>query len=180
VPLSLLATRAWILAATSGVILFFGGRVHSELTAAMDGWSSLLSEPGRLLTPFFLIVAILSGVALIVGVLTTMLQTRAATGLVMIHSTRRSTKKGVVFSLPVQIILATVVGLFAAYLLLPQALHAIRLGEGVVIESHFGVLAAKVCKLVVVVAVVLAILVMFVSRAAFLFRHRKKEGADSW
>jgi len=86
----------------------------------------------------------------------------------------------VVFSLPVQIILATVVGLFAAYLLLPQALHAIRLGEGVVIESHFGVLAAKVCKLVVVVAVVLAILVMFVSRAAFLFRHRKKEGADSW
>jgi hypothetical protein len=59
-------------------------------------------------------------------------------------------------------------------------LHMVRLAIASQIDAYFGAVVAKVCKLVVVVAVVLAILVMFVSRSAFLFRHRKREGADSW
>lgn len=173
-PLSLLATRAWILAATFGVILFFAERVHKELTASVGGWSSLLSEPGRVLKPFLILAATLSGVALLVGVLITMLQTRAASGFVMVDSTPRSTEKRVAFSLLIQIILATGVALFVASLLLPQALLAFRLGERGSIDVHFSALADKVCKLVVVVAVVLAILVMFVSRAVTLFRTQKE------
>ena len=179
VPITILATRAWILAAVFGMILFLGDRVHEKLLSAPDALSAVWSEPGRTLEPFLLAIAILSGVTLVVGVLTTTLQTRGASGVPMLRTTARPKEKGDV-TYPLKISLVATGALICAYWLLPQMLHMIRLAIASQIDAYFGAVVAKVCKLVVVVAVVLAILVMFVSRSAFAFRHRKKEGADSW
>lgn len=173
---SLLATRAAIVAAVFGTLLVTADRISSLFTGYVPQQPDILSASRTALGPLVAGVVLLAVVTIVVGVVATLAQNRAvARGEGLRDSAQGFNVRGSVAVL-VQVCLLAVISLYCAYWAAPHILYALRMETGDQIGAYFYELALKICKLVVVVAAVLAILAVFVYRAALLI-HIRTRGA---
>jgi len=180
VPLSPLATRAWVVAAVFAVAIFSADRLLWLQRTAANGWQSSVAEPWiylrSYLRPLALAVIGLSLAALVAGIAGSIAQTRGVVGTSLARES--NTWRHRLRDLLVVIVVGALISLIAIANIgfsTRELLSLLRVTEVAEIEVDFGAIANRFCKLVVVVTAVLAILVMFVSRSLFLYRYREKK-----
>lgn len=173
-----LATRAAIVAGVFGAMLLGFGRILELLLRTHGEFESLGGVLGDVLEPFILVVSIIALVGLFVGLFGSLIQTRLVAGLFVLSRGGRGRDHFEVFVVLLQLCLVGVVSMACTHLLFREVLLVTRIDSVLQIGAYFGELAIKICKLVVVVAGVLAILAMFVCRMAFLFKHRQRARRD--
>lgn len=174
VPRMTLATRAAIVAAIFGMILVFSER-SSELLQppfkdAMGAPESLSLAWQPLITAALMIAV----VTLVVGIVATLVQTRGAASVAVARRGSRERLKGFSPIIIVELFLVGSVSSVAVWYLAHEVFYALRIESTAAVSEYFSKLLLKICKLVVVVSAVLAILALFVYQMAFLFKHRER------
>jgi hypothetical protein len=173
-----LATRAAISGCVFATILVGFDRISGSLVRShveLQPLGDLVQEVGE---PFLLAVGILAAVGILGGVMTVLLQTRLVAGYPVLYQTGRNRRDFRVFVVLLELCVVGAAAMVCAYSLFQETLLATRIDSAPQIRHYFGALYLKICKVVVVVAAVLAILAMFVCRMVFLFRYRQKARHD--
>lgn len=172
-PWSNLATRSFVSVVVFACVLGSIERIKSAIRLDLTGFlsenansrSEALDVAHALVT--FLLLS--SFLALVAGFIGTVIQTRGAFG-----RAAQRTAKGRLTSSRAHVILLTMVsavlaGLAAFYRFSPMVLDGIKIEGGAIIGPYIGYILRDVCKLVVVVSGVLAVLLVFVTRLVFVF-----------
>jgi hypothetical protein len=169
-----LATRAAIVTAIFGIILFFSKR-YSELL--QPPFNDAVEAPKCLSLawqPLIAAAVMMAVVTLVVGIVATLVQTRGATSVTLARRGLRERLKGFSPILIVELFLVGCVSSVAVWYLAHEVFYSLRIESTAAVSEYFSKLLLKICKLVVVVSAVLAILALFVYQIAFLVKHREK------
>jgi hypothetical protein len=173
-----LATRAAVVGCVFATILLGFDRVSGSLVRSqveLQPIGELVREVGE---PFLLTVGILAAVGIFGGVMSGLFQTRLVAGLAVLYQQGRSRRDFRALGVLLELCVVGIIAMACAYSLFQETLLATRIESAPQIRDYFGVLYLKICKVVVVVAAVLAILAMFVCRMFFLFRYRQRARLD--
>ena len=149
----------------------------NDFTAAIGTNGSFSTTAIRdLIYGILRVFIITAGAALIFGILGSIAQTRGAIGTAILRRLRRRKFRVDTFTTLVWLVVCGVCGFICTDRQIPEIMSVIQMDNSESIKHASGVFLGRICKLVVVASLALAILVMFVSRVAFLLRNR--EGRD--
>jgi flagellar biosynthesis protein FlhB len=172
-----LAIRLVLVAAVTGVLLVCGNGLAEMLIAYGEqvgvGQEFSAGEVIKLGRGALAKVVVVTSVGVVVvGVLAALLQTRGAFGLSVFRRSHKTRRRGNLFSFLCAFILLATVSVVVFKGLVPQLLGAVKITDLAQYQLFYGSLLSRIGKQVVVVAVVLAILLVFVSRVRFLLAMR--------
>jgi flagellar biosynthesis protein FlhB len=178
VSLSSFATRALILAAVSLAVLTAGQPLRQITQAALNPELGVQHEIGERLWlgGAARVVLISAAAAILAAVLASLMQTRFTVGWALLRRqlVRRSGRlhpfRTVLLMVSAAVLASVIVRLVAHDLLL-----VVRLSDAESLSKALAVVLARICKLVVVAGVVLAIIWALVARIGFIFRFREGE-----
>jgi len=172
-----LALRLVLVSVVVGVLLLCGSALAKTLTAYGDGVfvggqfsAAHAINLGRLALAKVVILTTVG--VLVVGVLAALLQTRGAFGLPVLRRSYKTRQRGKSFSFLVAFLFVGAVSVVAFKDLVPQLLGALKITNPAHYELFYASILSRIGKQVVVVALVLAILLVFVSRVVFLLGMR--------
>jgi hypothetical protein len=169
-----LATRASAAGLACALILLCRERISDALLKPRKVTDDVPQVGLDLLQQVVGLVALSAALTAVLVVAITMVQTRGAAGAAVLTHSDKASKRRLSPVLVPQVCIAGVISFLGLGDLSPDILYGLRIESGEQVGTHFYPLLGKICKLVVVVAVVLAILAMFVYRGAVLLRYRDK------
>jgi flagellar biosynthesis protein FlhB len=176
-----LALRSMIVVGVAVAILAGASRV-AELSRAYDGlvagggnraaYIDVLAPGGQALNGLGGLVGLLSCLVLVFAVLGCLIQTRGAIGFAVLRSSRTRARRFHILRFILGFVVVVCLSYASFRWLGRDLLGAVRITEGGQLSAFYLALLTRLCKLVVVAASVLAILLVFVSRIRFLFQLR--------
>ncbi len=170
----IIVTRAAIVAAIFGVMLFCAERSSELVGLPLRQAVSVQGDLSHAWRPLLTSVVVLSVVALFAGSLATLVQTRGAASIALARTRAREQRTGMSPLVVAELLVVAIAACFVVRHLAPEMFLTLQLESAAAVEEYFHSLAVKICKQVVVVAVVLAILALFVYQFAFLVRCRER------
>jgi hypothetical protein len=173
-PRSRVATRIFVVAAISGVILVLGERTIDALLRPSDSWDSLKSTPLESVKTALILLFTLSATALIVGVVSSVAQIGAVSAGTNYRMFRRSECKQSPLVVMLTVLISGFVGLLALRYAFGELVAILSLEPGSVSPDLLKGILNSLGKLVVVASAVLAILVLFGSRLGLLINQQRR------
>jgi len=176
-PWSALAARACTAAGVMGALLALATTLSSLVSMDLADVNQITigtvtdrSQPlGQILRSASVIAVSTSIAALVCGVFAVLIQTRGKA----IHNrgARWPSRLGL-FTRVVGLPISLAIGILGGYLILPELIVAVRSGDSIQVSQLLMRLAGQIVKLIVVGMLVLAVLLVFVSRLRFPFEAR--------
>jgi hypothetical protein len=175
---SSLATRSAVAAGALGALLLCLAWL-GVLIGDLPGEDALgvFQGLGRVVLQVGLVTA---AVTVFVGLMFSLIQTRGAFGAAALRTTRKMGRFTNPLKTLLSILLIGVIAGMVAYISVPELMTLARAAyEPASLNAKLGAVLGRICKLLVVACVVLAILLLFVTRVAFLIRLSRGGGGGS-
>lgn len=178
-PWSALATRSAIGAASLGVVFGLGGalgRLASPDFVAFAGSEVEVSQVylSALGFPLGRVVLLTCLVALVAGILISLLQTRGASGRAVQRAVIERSRTDQPYTAFLTLVVSGVIGVVLSLKFASVLLEAFKIEGGVSLASYMDEALRNICKVVVVGWAVLAVLLVFVERLTFMLGVKRK------